>query len=745
VSFVDGLNEPQREAVLHDEGPLVVFAGAGSGKTRVITHRVARLIAERGVKPWRILAVTFTNKAAGEMRHRLEQLVPGSARDLWVGTFHATCARLLRRHGEIVGIPKNFTIYDDTDQRSAVTRAIRDLSLDDKQYNARMVAAVINNAKQAVKGPDQIDASDSWTRNVQEVFRLYEKRLAAAHALDFDDLIGKMVVGLEQSDEFRHEVANRFSYVLVDEFQDTNVAQLRMVLALCQSHRNVCVVGDDDQSIYSWRGADRRNILDFRKFYPDAHVVKLEQNYRSTKRILRAAYAVISKNVDREPKQLWTENDDGPAILVVRCEDERDEAKVMIAAVDELAREGRSHSDMAVFYRSHAQSRVLEEALRARNIAYRIVGGMRFYDRAEVKDALAYLRVLTNPEDDVSLLRIINVPPRGIGKTTIDRILESAAKSGIGVWNAIAAASEQPEHNAGTKRKLAEFRALIESLRDFATSAESVGDIGAEVIAKSGYATALTDEDSVEADSRLENLAELVGSMREYDEGTNEPSLASYLELITLQTSVDEMDEADKVTLMTVHAAKGLEFPAVMVTGLEETTFPVQRGGDPFIENPEEIEEERRLAYVAFTRARERLILSYAGVRNIYGQMKMQRPSRFLSDLPREEVQFIGGALRASRPSGPRIGTVGPRNPPRYESVRTYDSDEPDPIPGESYVDRSEGSDIDDPMHPGAKVRHAQFGVGVIVDRPRGIPPRVRVKFRDVGEKTVVAAYLLRA
>jgi DNA helicase-2/ATP-dependent DNA helicase PcrA len=410
----------------------VVFAGAGSGKTRVITFRVAHLIATHDVAPWRILAVTFTNKAAGEMRERLLRLLGEQGAAVQVGTFHATCARLLRRHGESLGLTKDFTIYDDQDQLALVKRVLRDLGLDEKRYQPKAMAGRINRAKQEVQGPDDIETPDTWSEIVRRVYTTYEERLHQANALDFGDLIYRTVRALESDDSFRDAVVGRFSHVLVDEFQDTNHAQFRLVQLLSEGHRNLCVVGDDDQSIYRWRGADRRNILDFRASFPDATLVKLEQNYRSTQRILRAANAVIARNTDREPKELWTDNQEGDAILVVRTMDERDEARLVLRGVRELLSQGHRLADVAVFYRTHAQSRVIEESLRSANIGYRIVGGMRFYDRAEVKDLLGYLRVMINPADDMSLLRIINTPSRGIGKTTITRLLDLAAEQGRG-------------------------------------------------------------------------------------------------------------------------------------------------------------------------------------------------------------------------------------------------------------------------------------------------------------------------
>ncbi|MGB5191376.1 MAG: UvrD-helicase domain-containing protein [Polyangiales bacterium] len=715
------LNSRQREAVVHEGGPLVVFAGAGSGKTRVITYRVAHLISEHGVAPWQILAVTFTNKAAGEMRQRLLALLGEEGSAVRVGTFHATCARLLRRHGQSTGLSKDFTIYDDQDQLALVKRVLRDLGLDEKRYQPKPMAGRINRAKQEVQGPGDIETPDAWSEVVRKVYTAYEERLHHANALDFGDLIYRTVRALETDEVFRAEVVGRFSHVLVDEFQDTNQAQFRLVRLLAEGHRNLSVVGDDDQSIYRWRGADRRNILDFRASFPDATLVKLEQNYRSTKRILRSANAVITRNTEREPKELWTDNEEGDAVLVVRTMDERDEARLVLRGVRELSSQGRSLSDVAVFYRTHAQSRVIEEALRGANIGYRIVGGMRFYDRAEVKDLLAYLRVMANPADDMSLLRIINTPARGIGKTTITRLLDHAAGQGKGLIEILGEGAIGGIGNAAAKR-LASFHRLMAELRDVALSGAPLGEIGAEVVNQSGYAEMLRHDDSVEADARFQNVQELVASMDEFQREHPDASLADFLENVTLQTSADEQTDGDRVTLMTVHAAKGLEFPIVMVTGLEEQVFPF-KGIDPW-EDPEELEEERRLAYVAFTRAEERLILSFAAVRRIFGQQRVGIPSRFLTELPSEDVEWIGG--RTSSPSA-----SAPREERRHE-------------PDESYVDYSEGSDLSDleGLRRGMQVRHPKFGVGEVKEVTPGSPPRVSVRFPGWGTRKIIASYL---
>jgi len=737
VLDLGSLNSPQREAVVHEGGPLVVFAGAGSGKTRVITFRIAHLIATHDVAPWRILAVTFTNKAAGEMRERLLRLLGEQGAAVQVGTFHATCARLLRRHGESFGLTKDFTIYDDQDQLALVKRVLRDLGLDEKRYQPKAMAGRINRAKQEVQGPDDIETPDTWSEVVRRVYATYEKRLQQANALDFGDLIYRTVRGLESDDSFRDAVVGRFSHVLVDEFQDTNHAQFRLVQLLSEGHRNLCVVGDDDQSIYRWRGADRRNILDFRASFPDATLVKLEQNYRSTQRILRAANAVIARNMDREPKELWTDNQEGDAILVVRTMDERDEARLVLRGVRELLAQGHSLSDVAVFYRTHAQSRVIEESLRSANIGYRIVGGMRFYDRAEVKDLLAYLRVMINPADDMSLLRIINTPSRGIGKTTITRLLDLAAEQGRSLSDLLEEDATLAQFGSAARKRLGIFRRLMSDLRDVGASGAPLGEIGAELVNQSGYAEMLQHDDTPEADARFQNIQELVASMDEFQRERSEPTLAEFLENVTLHTSADDAaggalartarsgehsTAGDRVTLMTVHAAKGLEFPVVMVTGLEEQVFPF-KGIDPW-EDPEELEEERRLAYVAFTRAEQRLVLSFAAIRRIFGQQRVGIPSRFLTELPGEDIEWIGA--RSSSPSRPTAPEA-----PRHEST-------------DSYVDYSEGSDLSDleGLQRGMQVRHPKFGVGEVREVMQGSPPRVSVRFPGWGTRKIIASYL---
>ena len=747
---LEELNPPQREAVLHGDGPLVVFAGAGSGKTRVITYRIAHLVAERDVRPWRILAVTFTNKAAGEMRERLAGIVPGGAdgqggaRGLWVGTFHATCARLLRLHADEAGVRKDFTIYDDGDQRAVVKRVLQDLSLDEKRFPAKALAGSINRAKQEMRGPDDMDTGDYWQEQVARVYDAYEQRMEKAGALDFGDLIYRLTKALEDSERLREDLAGRFRHVLVDEFQDTNHAQLRLVRALASVHGNLCVVGDDDQSIYRWRGADRRNILDFREAYPSATVIKLEQNYRSTKRILRVAHAIIRRNLDREPKELWTDNDEGEKVLVLRTLDERREADEIVRALLELKRQGHLLSDAAVFYRTHAQSRVLEDALRGANLAYRVVGGLRFYDRAEVKDLLAYLRLLHNPDDDVSVLRVINVPARGIGKTSQSRLLDVAAERGIGVLEALEHVPGDGRFSAAPTRRLGTFTELVAHLREEAAKLPARGP--RRRVCSRTRATWPCSRRTTPSRPRpgcrtsRSWWAPFGSSPRAGAHAGEEPTLADYLAEVTLQTAADGAEDAaaDKVTLMTVHAAKGLEFRTVLVMGLEEGMFPM--GSGELREDPEEMEEERRLAYVAFTRAEERLVLTWATRRRIFGQERAGGPSRFLGDLPEDDVHRLGGSGGGGSTRRPRAAEMDfapdPWDRPRKPDTRTD--------LGESFVDRSEYSDLaGGGIGPGTLVRHKKFGVGRVASLDTGgMYPKAEVDFESVGRKKLIVRVL---
>jgi DNA helicase II / ATP-dependent DNA helicase PcrA len=734
------LNPSQIAAIEHKNGPLVVFAGAGSGKTMVITHRVAHLVTVHGVPPWRILAVTFTNKAAAVMRERLSKLLKEGADDLWVGTFHAICARLLRRYSEDCGVRRDFVIYDDLDQKAVLKRLIAQENLDDQRYTPKLLAWYINRTKQEGVGSQESESKKGSDAVLKQVYVAYEAQLKKAGALDFGDLIYQLVRAMHGNEKLREELRRRFDHVLVDEFQDTNRVQFQFVQQLCEGHRNVCVVGDDDQSIYRWRGADRRNILDFNRRFTDAKLVKLEQNYRSTKRILRVANAVISCNVDRQSKTLWTENTEGQSVTLATCADERYEAQFFITTVKELVANGRRRSDIALLYRVHAQSRVFEEALRAANLPYRVFGGLRFYDRAEVKDLLAYLRVLHNPDDDVSLLRIINTPARGIGKTTIDRVLDVAAKAGSSVWQIVCNAAEATNLGPAGQKKFGGFLELMRSLKEMADNGVGPARLADAILEKTGYLTLLKNEDKAEADAKIENIKELVGSIRDYERLEENPSLASFLELVTLQTDVDKMVDDDSVTLMTIHAAKGLEFPAVMVAGLEEGMFP-HFSQDADDDEEDQIEEERRLAYVAFTRARERLFLSSVLTRNIYGESRMCERSRFIREIPANELHRV--SVLQKTPMTHSVQNRGAQAGYSLFSKATH-SNTPGKkvLKGDSYVDRSENSDLDSAFYQGMQVRHNTFGLGRVDSVCPGNPQSVIVVFKTHGRKTIRASYL---
>jgi DNA helicase-2/ATP-dependent DNA helicase PcrA len=778
--FDDELNEPQAAAVAHTEGPLLVFAGAGSGKTRVITYRIANLVACANVAPWRILAVTFTNKAAGEMRSRLDRLCGSDiARALWVGTFHATCAKLLRAHGEAIGVQKNFVIYDAADQKAVVARALKELDLDEKRYPPRAVLAHIHKHKQEGRGPDEAAAHSYMDDVALRIFRTYEERLRAANAVDFEDLILLVARLLERSEQGSggegDRLRRRFDYVLVDEFQDTNAIQYRFLRDLVRPHGNLCVVGDDDQSIYRWRGADIRNIRGFRRDYPDATVVKLEQNYRSSKRIVAAALGVISRSSEREPKELWTANDDGEPIRVVAARDERDEAAFVVDGIRRAMAEGTDMREMAVFYRIHAQSRVLEEALRAANLPYQIVGGLKFYDRAEIKDAIAYLRLLVNPASDVDLLRVVNVPPRGIGQTTVDRLTAWATLNDASLFDALARVEEVSDLNAAAKKKLASFRELLDALRARAGIAVRPGgqvtldevlspsELLAHLLTETGYIRALEGQDDAEADARIENLRELVGSLKDYEaeaQAAGEaPSLTGFLERVTLVTDVDAMKDGRRVVLMTVHGAKGLEFERVFLTGMEEEMFPY-KGVDPG--EREELEEERRLAYVAITRARKSLAMTHTQMRQIFGTTRWNRPSRFLGELPAGAAEHHATAALAGE--GRFGGRFVDRDDARAGGRERYADDDAEPVarpwrhpqasaaapppdPSGRYVDHDFFDDrspevTDVPLRRGARVRHDRFGEGQVVRLVSVGEPAVVAFFPGWGEKKILARFL---
>jgi DNA helicase II / ATP-dependent DNA helicase PcrA len=632
--YLAGLNPAQREAVLHTEGPLLVIAGAGSGKTRVLTHRVAHLITAVGVKPNEILAITFTNKAAGEMRERLTGMLGPVARAIWILTFHAACGRMLRSEAERLGYKSNFTIYDSQDQVRLVKQVLDDLEKDPKRFVPRGIHAQISNAKNQLLTPAvyRERVASFYDQTVAEVYELYQRRLHASNAVDFDDMLMLTVEVLERFPEARKKWQNAFRYVLVDEYQDTNHAQYRLLQLLGETHQNVCAVGDPDQSIYAFRGADIRNILEFERDFPDTRTIALEQNYRSTNAILEAANAVISHNAERKEKRLWSELGDGEPVRVVEVEDEASEARYVAAQIAGLVEEGYSGSEIAIFYRMNAQSRVIEQTLRLQGVGYQVIGGPRFYERAEVKDVIAYLQVLDNPPDAVSLLRIANKPRRGIGDTTLSRLVTYAENHGITLYEAL---SHAPEAGLGTAacKAVGGLANLLDSLRSAAQELE-VPELIQAVYDRTGMIDAFEAERTIEARGRIENLEAFVDGAREYESTATEATLSGFLQEISLFSAQDELTTESDVTLMTIHNAKGLEYRAVFLVGVEEEIFPSGRS----IEE-QGIEEERRLFYVGLTRAQERLTLTHASSRMLWGRTNANLPSRFLDELPDRHVE----------------------------------------------------------------------------------------------------------
>jgi len=634
-TYLADLNEAQREAVLATEGPLLVVAGAGSGKTRVLTYRVAHLVNAIGVKPNEILAITFTNKAAAEMKTRLEDLLGGSARAIWILTFHAACGRILRREAPRLGYRTNFTIYDQADQVRLVKQCLEELERDPKRFVPRGIHAQISNAKNNLVGPEAYRerVASFYDQTVADAYDLYQRRLFASNAVDFDDMLMLTVQVLERFPEARERWQNAFRYILVDEYQDTNHAQYALLKVMSRTHMNVCAVGDPDQSIYAFRGADIRNILDFERDFPGTRTIPLEQNYRSTNSILGAANAVITHNRERKEKSLWSELGDGEPVRVVEVEDEHAEARFVAAEIAGLVEYGWSGDEMAVVYRTNAQSRVLEDVLVRQGVAYQVIGGPRFYERAEVKDVIAYLQVIDNPYDAVSLTRIANRPRRGVGDTSLARLASYADTQGISLWEALGQA-EEAGVAAAPRRAVEGLRTLLQSLAAGALELE-VPELVERVLERTGYLEALEAERTVEAQGRIENLQELVGVAREYQEIAEEPSLSTFLQEISLYSDQDAMrGEQSLVTLLTLHNAKGLEFRAVFMIGMEEGIFPHSRA----IEE-QGVEEERRLCYVGMTRAKERLVLMHAVARSLYGLRDFKLPSRFLDELPAEGVE----------------------------------------------------------------------------------------------------------
>lgn len=729
MDLLDGLNPQQKKAVLHTEGPLLILAGAGSGKTRVLTHRIAYLVEEKGISPWNILAITFTNKAAREMKERIEALIGPVANDIWVGTFHACCVRILRREIERLGFDRSFVIYDDDDQQSVVKSCLEQLNINEKNFPPRSILHEIGRAKDEMIYPEEfrrLYSSDYRLNKIGMVYELYQKKLKANNALDFDDIIIYAIRILAEYPEVLDYYANKFRYVHVDEYQDTNTAQYRLVSMLAGKHGNICVVGDDDQMIYGWRGANLRNILDFEKDFRDCTVIKLEQNYRSTKTILDAANHVIRNNKGRKEKRLWTENAEGKPVNRYEALDEHDEAAYIAGVMRYMRAAGRSYRDMALLYRLNAQSRVFEDVFMKQGIPYKIYGGLKFYARKEIKDVIAWLRVIQNPDDDVSLLRIINVPKRGIGKTTLDRVALTAAERGASMYRIISHAEQYPDLGRAT-RNLLEFCVFVEEMRIKAKDEELVEFIEL-MIDKSGIVRELEREMTEESRTRIENIREFVSVAREFAlEGTEKPTLEDFLAHISLVADIDDNEEVgDRVVLMTLHSAKGLEFPIVFIAGMEEGIFPSSRS----IGEEEQIEEERRLCYVGITRAKEEIYLTNARCRMLFGSTSYNKESRFIREIPASLT--IGSPQHTEE----KWGSAGSWPGSRSKIVNLDD------IKSRIREFNRAGDIGEHSVNVGDRVLHKKFGAGTVRSKtPDNGDFQLDIYFDDYGLKRLMESF----
>jgi DNA helicase-2/ATP-dependent DNA helicase PcrA len=737
MKLMHNLNPRQKEAVLHGEGPLLILAGAGSGKTRVIVHRIVHLIRKQGVSPRSILAVTFTNKAAAEMKDRVEKLLAGGEVPL-ISTFHSSCVRILRREIHYLGYSANFAIYDDKDAERLLKDIIREQGLDEKKFPPRMFAAAIDDCKNSGKVPEDLPTGDPVADTIARVYAAYQERLRRCNALDFGDLIMLTVRLFESHPEILKHYQERFQWILVDEYQDTNPIQYRLVRLLAGERMNLCVVGDDDQSIYRWRGADIRNILDFEKDFPGVMVVKLEQNYRSTQTILTAAGKVVEKNRGRKGKTLWTENPAGDRIVHRRLDTEREEARFVSREIERYLHKGGAPAGIAVFYRTNAQSRVLEDALMGAGVSYHMVGGMRFYERMEIKDILAYLKSLDNPADEVSLKRIINTPPRGIGGATFDKVADLAASQNIPFIQALREAAAGNLLSKGPRTKLAEFVALMDGFAAL-VGILALPELAARIIKESGYEARLKEERTEEAKDRLDNLRELLAALDDFERTGEEKGLSAFLEQVALISDMGRGERnRESVTLMTLHAAKGLEFPLVFMTGMEERLFPHVRA----LDDPEQMEEERRLCYVGMTRARERLYLTNARRRHFYGQEQFNSPSRFLEDIPKELLEELDDHQTGNGWGNSATRSVsGAKN--GWDEVMEYSRKQVQTPAAEAFPDNEvqvipEG----DELFIGMRVRHAKFGPGTIRKiEGTGDNSKVIVWFESAGPKKLLLRF----
>ncbi|MDF2658993.1 MAG: pcrA [Paenibacillus sp.] len=755
------LNKEQREAVEALNGPVLIMAGAGSGKTRVLTHRIAYLIATRKAAPWSILAITFTNKAAREMQDRIGKIAGPSASDIWVSTFHSMCVRILRRDIGRIGYSSNFSILDSTDQLSVIKTCMKELNVDAKKFEPKAIQAELGSAKNELVTPERYERKigDFFQGQVAKVYTLYQKKLKANNSLDFDDLIMKTIELFQQVPDVLEFYQNKFQYIHVDEYQDTNRAQYMLCRMLADKHHHICVVGDSDQSIYRWRGADIANILNFEKDYPEARTIYLEQNYRSTSNILNAANAVINNNTGRKPKRLWTDKGDGSKLQRYEAGSEHEEGYFIAGEIVKNYKQGQKYSSHAVLYRTNAQSRVIEEILIKSDIPYQIVGGIKFYDRKEIKDILAYLRLISNPDDDISLRRIINVPKRGIGDTTLDKLAEAAAARGISIFAALEQA-DSLELSARFRATLAEFYGLIRNLNAMLDYL-SVTELTEKMLELTGYREELLRENTIESKSRLENIDEFLSVTLDFEKRSEEKSLVSFLTDLALIADIDTMDkeddgsDKDAIILMTMHSAKGLEFPVVFIIGMEEGVFPHSRA---FLDN-EELEEERRLAYVGITRAEEKLYLTCARMRTLFGKTAANAPSRFFKEIPAELVENAGGygviggsgSSYSSRSGGYGGGTSVYGSPSRgaYGSPAGSSIGAAQSVAGRAAAGVQQrqagaaGSGAAASYANGDKVSHGKWGTGVIVAvKGSGDDTELQIAFpAPVGVKRLLAKF----
>ena len=775
MSIYDSLNPMQQEAVFCTEGPLLVLAGAGSGKTRVLTHRVAYLIEEKEVNPWNIMAITFTNKAAGEMRERVDKLVGFGAESIWVSTFHSSCVRILRRHIEALGYSTSFSIYDTDDQRTLMKQVFKTLDVDTKQLKERGALSAISSAKDKLIGPEEFllnATGDFRQRRIGEIYQEYQKQLKKNNAMDFDDLIVKTVELFQNNPDVLNYYQERFKYIMVDEYQDTNLAQFKLISLLAAKYKNLCVVGDDDQSIYKFRGANIENILNFEDAFPGARVIKLEQNYRSTQNILNSANGVIRHNRGRKDKTLWTANSEGTLVHFKQFENARDEADYVARQIRDS---GFSYQDQAVLYRTNAQSRLLEERCIYYNVPYRLVGGVNFYQRKEIKDILAYLRTIANGVDDLSVLRIINVPKRGIGATTMGKVTIFASEHGMSLYDALKAARQVP----GLGKAAAKIEAFVGQIESFKVRANSedftIQDLIEGILDETGYRQELEAEGEIESQTRLENIEELVNKAVSYEQDSEHPSLDEFLEQVALVADIDNMDESEnRATLMTLHSAKGLEFPKVYLVGMEDGLFPSMMSITA--DDKSEIEEERRLCYVGITRAREELVMTSARQRMVNGETRYSKPSQFVEELPASAVEFdrlepalsgyggFGGGGGSAGASGRKTDAYAddslPWNPggmkaqPKAEGRGFGSSHNPyasrntapagsapasKPAFGKAFTVQKQSS-LD--YGPGDRVSHIKFGQGTVKSVEDGAKDyEVTVEFDKAGQKKMFASF----